>query len=388
MRTMMKKLLCGMITFLLLVSMPIPVMAAPEIDAPSYILMEASTGKVICEQNADERRSPASITKIMTLLLIFDYLNTGRVTLQSEVTTSAYAKSMGGSQVFLEEGEVQTLETMIKCIAVASGNDASVAVAEFLAGSEAEFVKLMNLRAEELGMENTHFEDCCGLTDSDGHYSSARDVAIMSRELITKHPEVLNYTGIWMEDIVHETAQGTSGFTLSSTNKLLKMYEYTTGLKTGSTSKAKYCLSATASKDNIDLIAVVMGSSNNKVRFQDAMSLLTYGYSISSLYEDKNEEQLPYLTVNGGVEDTVALAYQGPFRYLDTEGQVLSGIEKKIVLPESVEAPVQEGEAVGEAVYLLNGNRIGSVSIVTGQTVDKAVYKDYLQKVWRMFYTV
>ena len=384
----MKKLLCGMITFLLLVSMPIPVMAAPEIDAPSYILMEASTGKVICEQNADERRSPASITKIMTLLLIFDYLNTGRVTLQSEVTTSAYAKSMGGSQVFLEEGEVQTLETMIKCIAVASGNDASVAAAEFLAGSEAEFVKLMNLRAEELGMENTHFEDCCGLTDSDGHYSSARDVAIMSRELITKHPEVLNYTGIWMEDIVHETAQGTSGFTLSSTNKLLKMYEYTTGLKTGSTSKAKYCLSATASKDNIDLIAVVMGSSNNKVRFQDAKSLLTYGYSISSLYEDKNEEQLPYLTVNGGVEDTVALSYQGPFRYLDTEGQVLSGIEKKIVLPESVEAPLQEGEAVGEAVYLLNGNRIGSVSIVTGQTVDKAVYKDYLQKVWRMFYTV
>lgn len=384
----MKKLLCGMITFLLLVSMPIPVMAAPEIDAPSYILMEASTGKVICEQNADERRSPASITKIMTLLLIFDYLNTGRVTLQSEVTTSAYAKSMGGSQVFLEEGEVQTLETMIKCIAVASGNDASVAVAEFLAGSEAEFVKLMNLRAEELGMENTHFEDCCGLTDSDGHYSSARDVAIMSRELITKHPEVLNYTGIWMEDIVHETAQGTSGFTLSSTNKLLKMYEYTTGLKTGSTSKAKYCLSATTSKDNIDLIAVVMGSSNNKVRFQDAMSLLTYGYSISSLYEDKNEEQLPHLTVNGGVEDAVALSYQGPFRYLDTEGQVLSGIEKKIVLPESVEAPVQEGEAVGEAVYLLNGNRIGSVSIVTGQTVDKAVYKDYLQKVWRMFYTV
>ena len=375
-------------TFLLFVSVPVPAMAAPEIDAPSYILMEASTGKVICEQNADERRSPASITKIMTLLLIFDYLNTGRVTLQSEVTTSAYAKSMGGSQVFLEEGEVQTLETMIKCIAVASGNDASVAVAEFLAGSEAEFVKLMNLRAEELRMENTHFEDCCGLTDSDGHYSSARDVAIMSRELLTKHPEVLNYTGIWMEDIVHETAQGTSNFTLSSTNKLLKMYEYTTGLKTGSTSKAKYCLSATASKDNIDLIAVVMGSSNNKVRFQDAMSLLTYGYSISSLYEDKNEEQLPFLTVNGGVEDTVALSYQGPFRYLDTEGQALSGIEKKIVLPESVEAPVQEGEAVGEAVYLLNGNRIGSVSILTGQAVDKAVYKDYLQKVWRMFYTV
>lgn len=375
-------------SLVLMVSMSLPVLAAPEIDAPSYILVEASTGKVICEQNAKERRSPASITKIMTLLLIFDYLNTGRVTLDSKVTTSAYAKSMGGSQVFLEEGEVQTLETMIKCIAVASGNDASVAVAEFLAGSEAEFVKLMNLRAEELGMENTHFEDCCGLTDSDGHYSSAEDVAIMSRELITKHPEVLAYTGIWMEDIVHETAQGSSNFTLSSTNKLLKMYEWTTGLKTGSTSKAKYCLSATASQNGIDLIAVVMGSSNNKVRFQDAMSLLTYGYSVSSLYEDKNEELLPELPVSGGVEDTVAVVYEGPFRYLDTEGQALTNIEKKLILPEKLEAPVAEGDAVGEAVYLLNGNRIGSVSVKAGSTVEKATYKDYLQKVWKMFYTV
>lgn len=375
-------------SLVLMVSMNLPVLAAPEIDAPSYILVEASTGKVICEQNAKERRSPASITKIMTLLLIFDYLNTGRVTLDSKVTTSAYAKSMGGSQVFLEEGEVQTLETMIKCIAVASGNDASVAVAEFLAGSEAEFVKLMNLRAEELGMENTHFEDCCGLTDSDGHYSSAEDVAIMSRELITKHPEVLAYTGIWMEDIVHETAQGSSNFTLSSTNKLLKMYEWTTGLKTGSTSKAKYCLSATASQNGIDLIAVVMGSSNNKVRFQDAMSLLTYGYSVSSLYEDKNEELLPELPVSGGVEEAVTIVYEGPFRYLDTEGQALTNIEKKLVLPEQLEAPVTEGDAVGEAVYLLNGNRIGSVSVKAGGTVEKATYKDYLQKVWKMFYTV
>lgn len=375
-------------SLVLMVSMNLPALAAPEIDAPSYILVEASTGKVICEQNAKERRSPASITKIMTLLLIFDYLNTGRVTLDSKVTTSAYAKSMGGSQVFLEEGEVQTLETMIKCIAVASGNDASVAVAEFLAGSEAEFVKLMNLRAEELGMENTHFEDCCGLTDSDGHYSSAEDVAIMSRELITKHPEVLAYTGIWMEDIVHETAQGSSNFTLSSTNKLLKMYEWTTGLKTGSTSKAKYCLSATASQNGIDLIAVVMGSSNNKVRFQDAMSLLTYGYSVSSLYEDKNEELLPDLPVSGGVEEAVTIVYEGPFRYLDTEGQALTNIEKKLVLPEKLEAPVTEGNAVGEAVYLLNGNRIGSVSVKAGGTVEKAAYKDYLQKVWKMFYTV
>lgn len=388
MKKICKKLLCWLICFGIFVSTPITAMAAPEVDAPSYVLMEASTGKIICEKNADERRSPASITKIMTLLLIFDYLNTGRVTLQSEVTTSAYAKSMGGSQVFLEEGEVQTLETMIKCIAVASGNDASVAVAEYLAGSEAEFVKMMNLKAEELGMENTHFEDCCGLTDSDGHYSSAKDVAIMSRELITKHPEIFNYTKIWMEDITHETPRGTSSFTLSSTNKLLKMYEWTTGLKTGSTSKAKYCLSATAKKDDIELIAVVMGSSNNKIRFQDAMSLLTYGYSISSLYEDKNEEVLPELVIRGGIEENLPLQYQGAFRYLDTEGQALNQIEKKILLPEELEAPVEEGKAVGEAVYLLNGNRIGSVSILAGKTIAKAQYKDYLQKVWKLFYTI
>lgn len=388
MKKICKKLLCWLICFGIFVSTPITAMAAPEVDAPSYVLMEASTGKIICEKNADERRSPASITKIMTLLLIFDYLNTGRVTLQSEVTTSAYAKSMGGSQVFLEEGEVQTLETMIKCIAVASGNDASVAVAEYLAGSEAEFVKMMNLKAEELGMENTHFEDCCGLTDSDGHYSSAKDVAIMSRELITKHPEIFNYTKIWMEDITHETPRGTSSFTLSSTNKLLKMYEWTTGLKTGSTSKAKYCLSATAKKDDIELIAVVMGSSNNKIRFQDAMSLLTYGYSVSSLYEDKNEEVLPELVIRGGIEENLPLQYQGAFRYLDTEGQALNQIEKKILLPEELEAPVEEGKAVGEAVYLLNGNRIGSVSILAGKTIAKAQYKDYLQKVWKLFYTI
>ena len=211
---------------------PMTVYAAPEVSSPSYIVMEASTGQVICEQDADTRRSPASITKIMTLLIIFEHLKSGRISLEDMVTTSAYAKSMGGSQVFLEEGESQTLDTMIKCIAVASGNDASVAVAEYIAGSEGEFVKLMNEKAESLGLQNTHFEDCCGLTDSDNHYTSAKDVAVMSRELITKYPEVLQYTGIWMEDIEHHTAQGTSTFTLSSTNKLLKQYEWTTGLKT------------------------------------------------------------------------------------------------------------------------------------------------------------
>ncbi len=385
MNKFLKITLCYVMCFIFLLMMPLTVNAAPEIEAPSYILMEASTGRIICEQDADQRRSPASITKIMTLLVIFDHLGTGRVRLDSEVMTSAYAKSMGGSQVFLEEGEVQTLETIIKCIAIASGNDASVAAAEFIAGSEQEFVALMNARAEEMGLKNTHFEDCCGLSESDNHYTSARDVALMSKELITKYPQVLDYTKIWMEDITHETRQGSTTFTLSSTNKLLKMYEWTTGLKTGSTSKALYCLSATASKDRIDLIGVVMGSPSNKSRFQDAMALLNYGYSVSALYEDANEEKLPTLPVKGGVLDEAALTYQGPFRYLDIQGNDLGGIEKTISLPPQIEAPVQRGDAVGEAVYTLNGQRIGSVSILSDVTIEKAGYKDYLIKIWKLF---
>ncbi len=359
--------------------------AAPEVKTPSYIVMEASTGQVICEQDADTRRSPASITKIMTLLIIFEHLKSGRIHLEDQVTTSAYAKSMGGSQVFLEEGETQTLKTMIKCIAVASGNDASVAVAEYIAGSEGEFVKLMNEKAESLGMQNTHFEDCCGLTDSDDHFSSAKDVAIMSRELITKYPEVFDYTTIWMEDIEHKTAQGTSTFTLSSTNKLLKQYEWTTGLKTGSTSKALYCLSATANKDGMELIAVVMAAPDPKTRFQDAMSLLSYGYSVSQMYTDENKDPLPPQKVEGGIEDTVNLVYEGPYSYLDTAGNNLNEIEKEISLPGTVTAPIAEGDAIGEAVYKLNGTRIGSVSIMAAKGVEKAQYKDYYKKVWGLY---
>ena len=364
---------------------PVKAYAAPEVSAPSYVVMEASTGQVICEQDAETRRSPASITKIMTLLVIFDHLEKGRISLEDKVTTSAYAKSMGGSQVFLEEGESQTLDTMIKCITVASGNDASVAVAEYIAGSESEFVKLMNEKAESLGMQNTHFEDCCGLTDSDNHYTSAKDVAIMSRELITRYPQIFKYSGIWMEDIEHHTAQGTSTFTLSSTNKLLKQYEWATGLKTGSTSKALYCLSATADKDGMELIAVVMAAPDGKSRFADAISLLNYGYSVSQMYTDDNKDALPSQKVEGGVEDTVNLTYAGEFHYLDIAGNNLNDIEKEISLPGVLMAPVMEGDAVGEAVYKLNGSRIGSVSILAAKSVEEAKYSDYLHKIWMKY---
>ena len=355
------------------------------LSAPAAILMEASTGTVIFEQNADVPCSPASITKIMTLLLIFEALEEGDIDLQDEVMTSAYAQSMGGSQVFLEEGEMQTVDTLIKCIAVASGNDAAVAMAEFIAGSEEEFVSRMNEKAQELGMENTHFLDCCGLSDSDDHHTTARDVAVMSRELITQYPEVFNYTTIWMEDITHNTARGSSAFTLSSTNKLLKQYQWTTGLKTGSTSKAKYCVSATAKKNDIELLAVVMAAPDYKARFDDAVTLLNYGDSVSSLYHDENTEKLPQMKVEGGVADTVELAFEKPFTWLDTKGSDLSLVEKSLGLPEEAQAPLEAGQKAGEAVYRLNGETLGTVNVVYAESVAAAGFRDYLKKVLAYF---
>ncbi len=355
------------------------------VSAPSVILMEASTGQVIYELNATERRSPASITKIMTLLIAFEKISEGKISLEDTVVTSAYAKSMGGSQVFLEEGEIQTVETLLKCIAVASGNDASVALAEYIAGSEPAFVELMNEKAATLGLTDTHFEDCCGLSDSDNHYTSAKDVAIMSRELTTNYPEVFDYTKIWMEDITHTTSKGMSQFTLSSTNKLLKQYEWATGLKTGSTDKAKYCLSATASKDGIDLIAVVMGAPDPKARFQDAAALLNYGFSVSRIYRDENTDRLTALSVEGGVAEMVPIVYEGPFFYLDIAGSDLSQVEKSLNLPENVQAPIEKGTVAGEAVYKLNGQVIGSVPVLFDENVEKAGYGDYLKKVFAAF---
>lgn len=380
-----KRLAAFLLVLVLFVTDGLTASANVTISTPSAILIEASTGQVIYEVNATERRSPASITKIMTLLITFEALEAGKVGLEDEIITSAHAKSMGGSQVFLEEGEIQTLDTLIKCIAVASGNDASVAVAEYIAGSEEAFVDMMNAKAAELGMVDTHFEDCCGLTDSDNHYTTAKDVAIMSRELTTKYPQVFDYTQIWMEDITHVTAQGTSQFTLSSTNKLLKQYEWATGLKTGSTAKAKYCLSATASREGIDLIAVVMGAPDPKVRFQDAATLLNYGFAVSKVYLDENKDVLPGLMVEGGVEEEVPLVYQGEFRYLDIQGSDLSQIEKVISLPEMAVAPVEKNTAAGEAIYKLNGEVIGRVPILYNESVEKAVYRDYLLKIFGSF---
>ncbi|WP_349670340.1 D-alanyl-D-alanine carboxypeptidase family protein [Lacrimispora sp.] len=359
----------------------------PALQSPSAILMEASTGQVIYEKDADEKRSPASITKIMTLILIFDALESGKIKLTDEVVTSAHAKSMGGSQVFLEEGEVQTVETMIKCIVVASGNDASVAMAEYIAGTEDEFVKMMNERAAALGMTNTHFEDCCGLTESPTHVTTARDIATMSRELINKYPQIHNYSTIWMENITHVTKQGTKEFGLSNTNKLLKMATNfnVTGLKTGSTSIAKYCLSATAEKDGVRLIASIMAAPDYKVRFADAQTLLNYGYANCKLYEDKEMLPLPDMIVDNGVDEKVPLKYGGSFSYLSLKGEDFTAIERKLELVPSVSAPIEEGQPAGNLVYSLGGKKIGEVPVLTAGAVREAKFGDYLKRLLHAF---
>ena len=349
------------------------------ISSPSAVLMEVSTGTILYEKDAHEARSPASITKIMTLLLIFQELEAGNITLDEMVTTSAHAKSMGGSQVYLEEGEQQTVETLIKCIVVASGNDASVAMAEHIAGSEEEFVSRMNQEAERLGLENTHFEDCCGLTESTGHYTTAADVAVMSRQLVDRYPQVLEYSSIWMENITHETRQGTTEFGLTNTNKMIRTYEGCVGLKTGSTSVAKYCVSSVAQRDGMTMLAVIMAAPDPKTRFADAAVLLNYGFGSCSLYVDEDTAPGAPAEVKGGVEEEVSWEYEEPFRYLDTGGAALDAVEKELEIRQ-VKAPVKKGDVVGRAVYRLNGQEIGSIRLISSQEVRKAGYGDALKK--------
>lgn len=347
------------------------------LTCPSAILMEASTKSVIYEKAPDERRSPASITKIMTAILIFDAIEAGKISLEDEVVTSAYAKSMGGSQVYLEEGEKQTVDTLIKCIMVSSGNDASVAMAEYIAGSESSFVQMMNERAASLGMENTHFEDCCGLTDSDNHYTTARDIALMAQELITRYPQIKSYTTIWMENITHVTMQGSKEFGLANTNKLLKQYPYTTGLKTGSTNKAKYCVCATANKDGVELIAVIMGCPNYKDRFTEAQSLLQFGYTTCKLYQDENPPELMPILVKGGIDKQVPAVYKEKFSWLFVSGEDFSNMEKMLTTNE-LTAPIEKGEQIGTVTYRLNGKELGSIGIYAEESVREAKFFDYL----------
>lgn len=381
----MKKITAWLTVLITVMSIIIPVKAdGPEIEAPCAVLMEASTGQIIYEKNADESLHPASITKIMTLILIFDAIKDGKISLEDTVTVSEHAASMGGSQVFLEQGETQSVETMIKCIAIASANDACVAMAEYISGSEDAFVQSMNERAKGLGMNNTNFVNCCGL-DAEGHMTSAMDVAIMSRELITTYPAIHDYSCIWMDTITHVTRRGESEFVLTNTNKLLKQYEWATGLKTGSTSLAKFCLSATAKRNDIELISVIMASPNGKTRVSDSITLLNYGYGICSLYRDTEMPQIESVPIKNGIKSEVNVEYASDFTYLFTEPYDKSLIECQEEFLDDLEAPVQKGDVIGQITYKYNGKFMASVDITAAEDIKKAGYGDYLHALWQCF---
>lgn len=360
------------------------------LTAKSAVLIEGSTGEILFEKDKDLVMEPASITKIMTLILIFEALDAGKIALTDQVSVSEHAASMGGSQVYLEPFETQTVETMIKCISISSANDACVAMAEFIAGSEEEFVARMNAKAKELGMTKTNFENSCGLDDSTvNHVSTAYDVALMSRELITKHPEISKYATTWMDTFTHVTKKGESEFGLTNTNKLVRTYKGITGLKTGSTAKAKYCLSASANRNGMDLIAVVMSAPEPKVRFAEAATLLDYGFANCSIYKDDHKDMvIDPVSVAGGAEDTVAGKAAKDFSYVCLNGKNPADVTREVVINEDVTAPVTAGDEVGSIIYKLNGEEIGRVSIIAGSDVRKATFGDALSEMLHKFFMI
>lgn len=332
-----------------------------EVDCKSAILVDATTGTVLYENNADEPLPPASVTKIMTLLLVMEEIERGSLKYTDTVTVSAHAASMGGSQVYLREGERMSVEDMIKSVVISSANDAAVALAEHICGSEELFVQKMNDRARELGMKNTHFENTNGLDDTAiAHRTSARDIAIMSRELI-KHEKILEYSSTWMDSIRD------GAFTLTNTNRLVRFYSGATGLKTGSTSKAGFCVSATAKRENMHLICVVMGAESSDVRNSIATKLLNWGFASYELYEDAPE--LSPVSVRGGLEDLCPIKAE-PFAAVVKRGNK-SRIQRAVNIPEYVNAPISLGDEIGSITYTLDGESVGCSSVKAEMSVEK-----------------
>lgn len=367
----MKKIISALLCVLLLVPLSIPIYAeetqtlAQSLSCKSAILMEVSSGQVLMEKNADEKLPPASITKIMTLLLVMEELEIGSITLEDKVTASREASSKGGSQIWLKEGEVMTVHELLKATAVASANDASTALAEYISGDETAFVTTMNNRAYELGMTNTNFENCSGLDDTaENHYSTARDIAIMSRELM-KHEKIKEYTTIWMDSLRNGETE------LVNTNKLVRFYEGTTGLKTGTTSKAGHCLSATAQRDGMELVAVVLGCDNSTDRFEDAKKLLNWGFANYSIYEPQIDMSLiTDVTVLCGEQDIIKPIVKNPNPILikkGTEDQITQRVDICI----DVEAPVEKGQKLGAVYFEKDGEVLANCAIVSENKVEK-----------------
>lgn len=380
---MLKKIIAITLSLLMLTTATVYA-EPPTIDAKSYILMEASTGTILSESNSEEALPPASVTKIMTLLLIYDSVNSGKIKWEDMVTVSEHAASMGGSQIFLEPNEQQSVETLTKSIAIASANDAAVAMAEFIGGSEESFVAMMNEKAKELGMKNTTFVNACGL-DAEGHKMSAKDIAIMSRELITKYPDVKKYTTTWQDTITHTTSKGTTEFGLTNTNKLIKWYNDATGLKTGSTGKALYCLSGTAMRDGMELIAVVMAAPDPKIRFQTTMKLLDYGFANYKLQSGKAAgEIVGQVPVYKGMADTVNGAVATPINIV-TPKENTATLDFKVELSESLNAPVAKGDKIGEIIYYTNDKEIGRCNVIANEDVEKANLTKNISRLLKMW---
>ena len=341
----------------------VPADSGLSLSCASCVLMEKETGAILLEDNAHEKLEPASVTKIMTLLLVMEAVDSGQLGLDDPVTVSSYAAGMGGSQVYLEEGEQMPVSEMIKCVTVVSGNDCAVALAERVAGSEGAFVARMNQRAQELGMEDTTFLNCTGLP-AQGHVTSAHDIALMSRELILNHPSIREYTTIWMDSIRN------GEFGLTNTNRLVRFYEGTTGLKTGFTSSAQYCMSATAERDGMELIAVVMKSPSTNQRFDDAKALLDYGFANYTVVSVYPEAPLAPIDVLLGTQGQVQPKLERDCRLLvrrGEEGQISTGLS----LAENVEAPVESGQILGRLEVYVGGELRDTIPILSAQQVDR-----------------
>ena len=365
-----------------LVLFPIPASAETadnlpfQVNADSALLMDTATGTILYAKNADQALPPASVTKIMTLLLFMEEIEAGNISLEDEVTVSEYAASMGGSQVFLEPGECMKVEELLKCVIIASANDAAVTLAEKIAGSEEAFVSRMNERAAELGMTNTHFENATGLDDdTTKHLTSAYDIALMSRELL-KHPKITQYSTIWM-DTIRDGAFG-----LTNTNRLIRFYNGATGLKTGSTSRAGFCMSATAMREGLHLIAVIMGADTRDTRNEAAKQLLDYGFANYSLYNNPGGEA-GKTSVIGGVKNSCAGIYPSYTRLMP-KGKNKS-IQTEILMDERIPAPVQTGDRIGTVRYLSDGEVLHEEAIVAAENVEKITFGGLFLRMLGMF---
>ena len=368
----MKKLTALFLIFCMILQISAYAEFNAELNVQSAILMEQQTGKILYEKNAHESLPPASVTKIMTLLLIFEAIDQKKLTYDTVITASERAKSMGGSTIFLDTNEKMTLNDLIKGIAVASANDACVAVAEHMCGSVEAFVEKMNTRAKELGMKDTNFINCNGL-DDDNHYSSAHDIAIMSKELL-KHESVFKYTTIWMDSLRN------GKFQLANTNKLIRFYPGATGLKTGSTSKAGCCISATAKRDGMNLIAVVMNAPDSKTRFSAASSLLNYGFSNFAVNNfSKKGSKVKELPVIKGTKNSVFAITSEDSAVLIKKEHVNS-IKTHLNLSKEVKAPIEKGDKIGEIILTLNGETLGKTTLIAHDTVlKKNIYEHFTE---------